>query len=75
MAFNPQDMMKFMGALNTFRSNHPKFISFVQAVTRGGVPEDTVIEVTVTKPGAEPITSNIKVCQSDIELFESLKNR
>lgn len=70
---NPQDMMRVMGAINTFRNNHPKFFSFLQIVLRNGMPVDTVIEMTVTKPGEEPITTNIKVQQSDIELFESFR--
>lgn len=31
------------------------------------------IEITVTNPGEAPITSNIKVQQSDLELLEELK--
>ena len=31
------------------------------------------IEITVTKPGQEPITSNMKVTQEDLEMMESLK--
>lgn len=73
MGMNPQEMLKFVGAFNTFKGNHPKFVSFIKAVAGGGVPVDTIIEVTVTKPGEEPITSNIKVCQSDLDLFEALK--
>ena len=26
---NPQGMMQFMAALNTFRTNHPKFAEFI----------------------------------------------
>ena len=35
--------------------------------------EGTIIEITVTNPGEAPITSNIKVQQSDLELLEELK--
>ena len=35
--------------------------------------EGTIIEITVQRPGEQPLTSNIKVQQSDIELLESLK--
>lgn len=34
---------------------------------------DTVVEVRFTKPTGEQLTTNIKVCQSDLELFDSLK--
>jgi len=67
-------MMRMMGAMNTFRSNHPKFVAFIASVFKTGIPADTVIELTVTKPGEEPVTTNIKVRQSDLDLFESLKN-
>lgn len=74
MAMNPAAMMKIMGAMNTFKGNHPKFIAFLSYVFAGGFPEGSVIEITVTKPGQEPITSNMKVTQSDLELFNSLKD-
>lgn len=66
-------MFKAMGAINTFKSNHPKFVSFIADHFRSGIPVDTVIEVTVTKPGYESVTANLKVKQSDLDLFESLK--
>ena len=71
---NPQSMMQFMGALNTFRTNHPKFAGFIGMVMKSGIPEGSVIEITVTKPGEEPITTNMKVQQSDIGLMQALKN-
>lgn len=74
MGMNPAAMMKIMGAVNTFKANHPKFMAFLNYVFAGGFPEGTVIEITVTKPGQEPITSNMKVTQSDLDLFESLKD-
>ena len=47
---NPASMIKLMKAKNTFSANHPKFISFIKAVFGTGIPEDSVIEITVTKP-------------------------
>ena len=71
---NPQGMMQFLSALNTFKNNHPKFASFIELVIRGGLPEGTVIEITVTRPGEDAITANMKVQQSDIELMQTLKD-
>ena len=61
MAFNPATLMKLMGAKNKFTKNHPKFESFVKAVFlgHGSIPEGTIIEISVTRPGEEPITTNI----------------
>ncbi|MCR4611269.1 MAG: hypothetical protein K5644_05165 [Lachnospiraceae bacterium] len=66
--------MKIMNAFNTFRNNHPKVVQFAQVVFGSGVEEGTVIEVSVTKPGEEKITTNMKIKKSDIELFDELKN-
>lgn len=66
-------MFKVMGAVSSFKANHPKFVSFLTDMFKSGIQADTIIEITVTKPGEEPVTSNIKVRQSDLDLFESLK--
>uniref|UniRef100_UPI004056D445 hypothetical protein n=1 Tax=Acetatifactor sp. TaxID=1872090 RepID=UPI004056D445 len=73
---NPAILMKLMSAKNKFTQNHPKFEAFVKAVFMGNqpIPEGTVIEISVTKPGEQPITTNLKVQQSDLELVEELKN-
>ncbi len=71
---NPQAMMQFMSAINTFKSNHPKFASFIEQFIRNGVPEGSVIEITVTGPDGVPVTTNMKVTESDIELIRTLKN-
>ena len=71
---NPQSMMQLIGALGTFKNNHPKFASFLELMIKGGIPEDSVIEVTVTKPGLDPVTANMKVLASDIQLMQALKD-
>ena len=71
---NPAIVMKIMDAKNKFTANHPKFISFCNFVFSGGMPEGSVIEITVTKPGQEPVTSNLKILREDLELLDSLKD-
>lgn len=70
---NPASLMKMMSAKNKFTANHPKFVAFLSAMFSGGIEEGTVIEITVTKPGQNPVTSNIKVQQSDLELLQELR--
>ena len=70
---NPASIMKMMSAKNKFTNNHPKFEAFIKAVFAQGIEEGTIIELTVQKPGSEPITTNMKVQQSDLELLEELK--
>ena len=71
---NPAAIMKIMNAKNKFVENHPKFTAFLSAVYSRGIDAGTIIEITVTKPGTEPITSNIRVQESDLELLRGLQN-
>lgn len=71
---NPSSIMKIMNAKNKFTENHPKFVAFLNAVFSRGIIEGTVIEITVTRPGEEAITTNMKVKQSDLELMNELKD-
>lgn len=70
---NPSSIMKIMGAKNKFEQNHPKFASFLNYLFSTGVTEGTVLEITVTKPGEEPVTSNMKITRSDLDLLEEIK--
>ena len=74
MAINPAMMIKLMNAKSKFEKNHPKFFSFIKTVFSRPIEVGTIMEITVTRPGEEPITTNIKIQQSDLELLEELKN-
>lgn len=69
---NPTSILKLMSAKAQFERIHPKFMAFVKKVFSEPVEEGTVIEVTVTRPDGEPLTANIKVQQSDLELITQL---
>lgn len=71
---NPAAIMKLMGAKNKFEQAHPKFAAFFKTVVAQGINEGDVIEITVTKADGTPITANMRVQQSDIELIEDLKS-
>lgn len=71
---DPSMIFKLMKMKGDFEKNHPKANQFVQSVILTGMPEGTIVEMTVTKPGEEAVTTNIKITQSDLEMVESLKN-
>lgn len=71
---NPGAIMKLMSAKNQFANAHPKFASFINTVIRQGIQEGSVIEITVTGPEGTPVTGNMKVQASDLQLLEELKN-
>lgn len=71
---NPASIMKIMNAKNKFTENHPKFVAFLNMVFSRGITEGTVIEIKVKRPGEEPIMTNMKVMQSDLDLMNELKD-
>lgn len=71
---NPASIMKIMNAKNKFSANHPKFVAFSSAVFSAGFTEGTIVEITVTKPGEEPVTTNLRVQQSDLDLANELRD-
>lgn len=71
---NPAAMMKVAGLFKKFQADHPKVVSYVQHFVSTGIPEGSVIEITITKPGAQPVTTNFRVLQDDVEMVETLKN-
>lgn len=71
---NPASVIKIMNAKNKFTANHPKFVAFLERVFSLGMTEGTMIEITVTRPGEEPIATNMRVQQSDLELMRELKD-
>ncbi len=74
MAFNPANLLKIQEAWRKFAGNHPKFPLFVDALRQKGVSEDTVIEVSITRPDGTKLETNLKVTEEDMELFEMLRN-
>lgn len=71
---NAASILKIMNARNKFTENHPKFAAFLNAVFSRNIEEGTVIEITVTRPGEEPLVTNLKVLQADLDLLNELKD-
>lgn len=73
MAMNPASLMKMMTLKNKFEKNHPKFLAYLKAVFSRPMEPGTILEVTVTRPGEQPVTANIVVNEEDLELLNELK--
>lgn len=65
--------MKLTNSMKKFQENHPKIFSFF-AATRDDYKEGSVIEISVTAPGGEKKTANLKLNADDMEAIEMLKN-
>ena len=70
---NPAALMKLMQARNQFAANHPKFMAFCNDMFSRGIGAGTVIEITIARPGEEPITANMRVQQEDLDMLQSLQ--
>ncbi len=71
---NPMDLIGLKEQALAFREHHPKFISFLQAVSKRNITEGTVMEVTITTPDGESLSANLKLNASDIRLIHTLSN-
>ena len=70
---NPMELLQLKSHFDTFKKNHPKFLQFISVVASKGIPEGSVIEVTVETPDGEKYNANMRVLQSDLELIQKLK--
>lgn len=73
MGFNPMKMMKVAELIRRFQAGHPKVIMFLQTQIAPGLPEGSILEMTVTKPGCPPVTTNMRVTEEDFRILEELK--
>lgn len=71
---NPMDFLQIKKKIDTFKNNHPKFISFMQNVGREGIREGSVLEITVTSPEGASHTANIRVTADDMELLNTIRD-
>ena len=66
-------MFKLKGMWDRFCKNHPMFPKFIKSFQKNGVNVDDIIDIKITYANGTDIETNIKVTQSDLELFEQLK--
>ena len=71
---NPANIMKIMNAKNKFTANHRKFVAFLSAAFSREMQKATVLEITLTRPGKQPMTTNMKIQQSDLDLMRELQD-
>ena len=67
-------ILQFRSALDQVNENHPKLLPFFKAVEADGIVPGMVVELTVRSPEGKERTANIKVQQSDVELWNVLRN-
>ena len=74
MAINPAMLLRLMNVRKEFEGRHPRVVSFFNHELFSSMEEGTVLEMTVTRPGRNPVTTNMKITAEDLAMFEELKN-
>lgn len=67
---NPLKILELQNSWSQFKHRHPKFPSFLKAVSRHAILEGTILEIKVTDPDGKSYTSNLRLTKEDLELFK-----
>ncbi len=67
-------LMKVKGLKDDFEKNHPGVTSFFHKEVLTGLPEGTVVEISLIKPGQDKVTTTMKVNEKDKEIFATLSS-
>lgn len=70
---NPMKLLQLKSAWEKFNGSHPKFTPFVKAVASTGLPVGTIITMKAELPDGRNYETNLKVCETDHELIETIK--
>ena len=73
MTLNPKTLISIKKGFDTFRSNHPKFISFIGNVGSAQVKEGSILELKIVNPDGEEFVTNLKANQDDIEFLKMIR--
>ncbi len=71
---NPTALFKIRGLMARFQADHPKVVSYFATVFgTEGLPEGSVIEISVKKPGEDEVVTNMRVTANDVEMIQAIK--
>lgn len=75
---NPMKLMKIKNSWETFVQNHPRFPLFLNAIKQSYQDQNpvftdgTVIDLNITMPNGKTMATNVKLTESDLELFKEI---
>jgi len=70
---NPMEMMQFAKDIESFKQNHPKVAKFLAIEFSKGLPEGSILELKIIRPGEEERISNMRVLPEDRNLANRFK--
>ena len=58
-----------------FETRHPRVVAFIERqLISGELPAGTILEVSITRPDQDKVTTNMRVAPEDVEVIRELKN-
>ena len=69
---NPMEMMQFAKELENFKKNHPKVAKFLALEFGKGLPEGSILELKIIRPGEEEKVSNMRILPKDQNFLKKL---
>ena len=72
MAINPMQVLKLKDQLKAFTGRQPGCTSFVRAIRRKGLPEDSVLDLTITSPDGKTMSTNLRLSAEDIAFVRTI---
>ncbi len=70
---NPADTLKMVAAIKKLADNHPKVVAFLRNEVAVGLPEGSILELKVTKPGDREKIANMRITADDLEAIATIK--
>ena len=70
---NPIEMMQFAKDIENFKQNHPKVANFLAIEFSKGLPEGSILELKISRPGEEDRVSNMRVLPEALSLANRFK--
>lgn len=70
--FNPAALLSFRQKWGEFEQRHPKFVMFIGALMKSGVPEGSIIDIKITMADGQVLESNLKVSPEDVEFLKAI---
>ncbi len=70
---NPMKLMQIKNMFTILKQNHPKFLSFLDAVSKKALCKDTLIEIKVTTPDGKSLESNLRLKESDLKALRKMQ--
>ena len=66
------EMMQFAKELDNFKKNHPKVAKFLAIEFGKGLPEGSILELKIIRPGEEEKVSNMRILPEDQSFLSKL---